>query len=71
MTDITILPDNNGKLAIYTWDNIYGLYCYLEIIRAPTNLTSLGQISHNFDPGSSTKNDTANLKPIIEALCVH
>ena len=32
MIDIITVLDNNRKLAIYTWGNIHGLDCYLEII---------------------------------------
>ena len=41
-TDLTTFFDNNGKPDIYTVVNIHGIYPYLEIIGAPTNLTTSG-----------------------------
>ena len=48
MKDIITFPGNNGKWSIYTEGNIHGFYCYIEIIIAPTNLTTSGQVSHHF-----------------------
>ena len=38
------------------------------MVRAPTTLTTSGQISHHFGPSSSTNNDTATLLTVIAAL---
>ena len=48
--------------------NIHGINRYLEIIGAPTTLTTSGQQSHHFGPSSSTKNDTASIQSVITAL---
>ena len=32
MTDFITLLENNRKYAVYTGENIHGLYCYIEII---------------------------------------
>ena len=64
---ITFL-DNNGKYAVYTLGDIYGIYCYLDMIGAPKILTTSGQRYNHFSPSSSTKNDTTTLQPFIAAL---
>ena len=38
----------NVKSDICTGGDIYGLYCYIETIEYPTNLTYLSQQYHNF-----------------------
>ena len=38
MIDLITYLDNNGKYAVYTEGYINGIYCYLEIIGAPTTL---------------------------------
>ena len=68
--DIVAFFDKNGKPAVYARVNIHVLYFYLEIIGSPTTLTTSVQRSHNFGPSSSTNNDIATLKLVIEALCV-
>ena len=68
ITDIVTFLDNYGKYAVYTGGNIHRIYCYLEIIGAPTTLTPAGQRSRHFGPSSSINNDTASLQPIIAAL---
>ena len=68
MKDFITLPENNGKLAVYTGRDINGIYRYLEIIGSPTVLTTSGQRSHHFGLSSSTNNDTASLQPGIAAL---
>ena len=68
MTDLTTLLYNSRKLAVYTGGIIYVLYHYLEIIEAPTALTTSVQRSHHFGPSSSTNNDTSTLHPVIAAL---
>ena len=40
MKDITTLVYNNGKIDIYTGENIDGIYSYLEMIVPPTNSNS-------------------------------
>ena len=70
MTYLTKFLDNNVKLAVYTGVNIHGLYCYLEIIGAPTTLTTSGHRSHHFGPSYYTNNDTETLQPVIEYLQV-
>ena len=40
------------------------------MIGSPTTLTTSCQRSNNFGPSSSTNNDAATLKPVIEALSV-
>ena len=40
MKDIITFLDNNGKYAVYKGGNIHGLYCYLDMIGAPTTLTT-------------------------------
>ena len=66
---ITLL-ENNLKYAVYTRGNIHRLYCYLDMIGAPTKSTNSGKLSHNFGPSSSTSIDTAIIQPVIEDLCV-
>ena len=68
MTYITTLIDNNGKYAVYTGGGIHGIYCYLEIIGAPTTLTTSSHSSHHFSPSSSIKNYTSSLQPVIVYL---
>ena len=70
MTYLITLLDKNGKLAVYSGENIHGLYCYLEMIGAPTTLTTSIQRSHHSSPLSSTINDTATIQSVIEALCM-
>ena len=70
MTDLIAFLENNRKSAAYTWGKIHGIYRYLEMIWAPTTLTTSGQRSHNFGPSSSINNDTASTQPVIEALCM-
>ena len=68
MIDPVIFLDNNIKFSIHTGGNIQGLYCYLEIIGSPTNLTSSGRRFCNFCTSSSTKNDTKTIQSVISAL---
>ena len=57
-----IIPflENKLKSAVYTGGNIHRIYRYLDMIGAPTTLTTSGQCSHNFGPSSSTKKDNKN-----------
>ena len=68
MTDIITLLYNNGKSAVCIGGDIYGIYHYLEIIGAPTPLTTSGQCSHNFRPSSSINNYTATLQLVIAEI---
>ena len=70
MKNVIIFLDNNVKYAVYTGGKIHGLYCYLEMIVAPTTLTTLGQRSHNFGPSYSINNDTASLQPVITSILI-
>ena len=67
-TYLITLPDNNGKLAVYTGGDIHGIYLYLYIIGATTTLTTSGQHSNHFSPSSPIKNYAATLQPVIESL---
>ena len=69
MTDIITLIENNGKSAVYAGGDINGIYRYLEIIGAPTPLTTSGQLSNNFSPSYSINNDAATIQPVIADLC--
>ena len=51
MTDLITFLDNNRKSSVYEGLDIHGIYSYLEIIGAPTALTTSGHRSHHF--GSS------------------
>ena len=68
MTDIITSLDNNVKSAVYTGGQICVIYRYLEMIGAPTTLTTSGQRSHHFSSSSSSKNYAATIQPVIEAL---
>ena len=59
ITDLITLIDNSRKLAIYTGENIHGIYCYMEMIRSPITLTTSNQHSHNFGTSSSINNETS------------
>ena len=60
--------DKNGKSDVYEGGDIHGIYCYLEMIGAPTTLTTSGHRSHHFGPSYSSNNDSATLQPVIAAL---
>ena len=66
---ITFL-DNNRKLVVYTGVNINELYRYLEMVVAPTTLTTSGLRSHHFGPSYYTNNGTETLQPVIVALFI-
>ena len=68
MKKVITVPYNNEKSNVYTGGNIHGLYPYLEIIGAPTTLTTSVQYSHHFSPSYSIKNDTAYLQTVIADL---
>ena len=44
------------------------MYCYIDIIGAPKQLTTLGQRSRHFGPFTYINNDTVSLQPSIAAL---
>ena len=68
MADFITFLDNNRKSAVYTGGNISGIYHYLDMIGAPTILTTTGQRYHHFIPSSFIINDTTSLQPVIAAL---
>ena len=68
MTDIIIFLYKNGKYAVYTGGDIHGIYRYLEIIGAPTTLTTSGHRYHHFGPSYYSNNDAATLHTVIESL---
>ena len=70
MTDLITFLDTNGKSAVYTGGKINGIYRYIEMIGAPTILTTSGQRSHHLSPSYSSNNDAEPLKPVIAALCM-
>ena len=57
MTDLITFLENNGESSVYTGEDIHGIYRYLEMIGAPTTLTTSGQRSHHFSPSYSITND--------------
>ena len=57
--DLIAFLDKNGRGEIFAGGGIHYLYCYLEIIGAPINLTSSSWHSHYF--GHSKNNDTTSL----------
>ena len=61
MTDLITFLDKNGKSAVYDGGDIHGIYSYLEIIGAPTTLTTSGQHYHHFGHSYSSNNDAATL----------
>ena len=50
MTDLITFIDKNGKSDVYDGGYIHGIYRYLEMIGAPTTLTTSGHRSHHFGP---------------------
>ena len=67
-TDIITFLEKNGKSAVYEGGDIYGIYRYLDMIGAPTTLTTSGHRYLNFCPSSSSNNDATTLQPVISAL---
>ena len=65
MTDLIKFLDYNGKYAVYTGWNIRGLYRYLEMLGAPTTLTTSVHLSRRYGPSPSTNNDTASLQSVL------
>ena len=68
MTDLITLFDNNLKSAVYKGGNINGIYIYLEMIGAPTELNTSVQRSHHFGPSPFINNDTSSLQPVIAEI---
>ena len=67
MTDLITFIEKNGKSAVYDGGDIHGIYRYLEMIGAPTTLTTSGHRSHHFGSSSSRNNDATTLQPVIAA----
>ena len=61
MTDIITFIDKHDKSDVYDGGEIHGIYRYLEIIEAPTTLTTSGHRFHHFGPSSSRNNDATTL----------
>ena len=70
MKDLIILFEKKGKLAICTYENIYGICHYLGLIVAPTNLTYFGHQYHPYINSSSTKNNKASPQTVIAFFCI-
>ena len=70
MTDLITFLEKNGKSIVYTGGDIHGIHRYLEMVGAPTTLTTSCQRSHHFGPSSSSNNDAATLQPVIVVLCM-
>ena len=70
MTYLITFLENNGKSDVYTGGDILSIYRYLEMIGAPTTLTTSGHRSHHLGSSSSINNDATTLQPIIAALRV-
>ena len=68
ITDLNTFLDNNGKLDVYTGENVHGLYCYLDMIISLNTYTTSDQRSNNFGPSSSTNIYTATFHPVLVAL---
>ena len=68
MTDLITFIDNKVKSAVYDGGDIHGIYRYLEMIGAPTTLTTSVHRSHHFGPSSFSNNDATTLQPFIAAL---
>ena len=68
MIDLITFLDNNGKYAVYTGGDIHGIYRYLEMIGAPTTLTTSVQRSYHFSPSYFINNGAATLQPVIVDL---
>ena len=60
--------DKNGKSADYDGGDIHGIYRYLEMIGAPTTLTTSGHRSHHFGPSYYSNNDATTLQLVIADL---
>ena len=50
ITDLTTFHDKNGKSAVNEGGDIHGIYCYIDMIEAPTTLTTSGHRSNHFCP---------------------
>ena len=68
MTDLITFIDTKGKYAVYYGGDIHGIYRYLEIIGAPTTLTTSSHRSNHFGPSSSSNNYATTLQPVIADL---
>ena len=68
ITDLITFIDKKGKSDVYDGGDIHGIYRYLEMIGAPTTLTTSGHRSHHYGPSSSRNNDATTLQKVIAAL---
>ena len=68
MTDLITFINKNSKSSDYDGGDIHGIYRYIEMIGAPTTLTTSGHRSHHFGYSSSNNNDATTLQPGIAAL---
>ena len=68
MSDLITFLDKNGKSDVYDGGVINVIYSFLDMIGAPTTLTTSGHRSHHFGSSSSRKNDATTLHPVIAAL---
>ena len=68
MTDLITFVDKNGKSAVYEGGDMHSIYRYLEMIGAPTTLTTSGHRYHHFGSSLSINNDATTLQPVIAAL---
>ena len=68
ITDLITFIDRNSKYDVYDGGDIHGIYRYLEMIGAPTTLSTSGHRSHHFGYSSSSNNDATTLQPVIAAL---
>ena len=66
MTDPIPYLDHTGKYKSYSGSDINDLFCYIEIIGVPMNLTYSGHNYHYFDLKTNT--DSGYLYPVISAL---
>ena len=60
VTDIIIYIENHGKEVHYVGSDIHYIYCYLDMIGAPTTLTCSDQNSNSFGPDTNTYSGSLN-----------
>ena len=68
MKDLVTFLYNNGKSDVYIGGDIHGIYLYLEMIGAPTTLTTSVQRSRHFILSYYSNNNSATLQTVIAAL---
>ena len=64
------IPWQQHKIIYLFRGKIHGIYCYIEMIGAPNNLTYSGHNYNRFCTLSSTKNYTESIQPVIAYLRV-